>query len=324
MSDRTSIQQYAERPEGASAGPKAGVTRLISAPRQDVWKAWTDPERLKHWWGPRGFTSPMARTDARVGGRYLWGMRSPEGQDFYSTGVFREVVEPERLVLTDSFADAEGNVVPAAQYGMPGDWPDESVMTVTFDERDGGTVVTVRSEGIPEEMREPSKAGMRESLDKLAEYLETGTVQATAAPDPRLRRLDPYVGTWSLQGKEAREYGEIHGTLRFEWMEGGYFLMQHVDINHAGQPIKGIEVIGYGRDWDGTAPEHCTSHFFDNTGNHFVYIYEVGEDGAVTIWGGEVGSPAAFRGRFSEDKKSITGRWDWPGGGYDAIITRTG
>ncbi len=153
---------------------------------------------------------------------------------------------------------------------------------------------------------------------------DAGVPPETPPPDPRLRNLDPYVGTWTLEGRESTEYGEIHGTLSFEWMEGGYFLLQRIDIDHAGQPVRGIEVIGYGRDWDGSVPEHCTSHFFDNSGNHFVYIYEVGEDGAIIIWGGEVGSPAAFRGRFSEDRRTITGRWDWPGGGYDAIITRTG
>ena len=86
-------------------------------------------------------------------------------------------------------------------------------------------------------------------------------------------------------------------------MEGGYFLLQHVDLDHAGHPVKGIEVIGYGRDWEGRAPKDCTSHFFDNDGNHFEYIYEVGDDGTVTIWGGYVGSPAAFRARISEDKQ---------------------
>ncbi len=100
-------------------------------------------------------------------------MRSPEGQDFFSTGVFREEVEHQRLVFTDSFADADGNVVPASHYGMPGDWPTENVMTVTFEERDGRTAVTVREEGIPEEMRRPSEEGMRESFEKLAEYLKT-------------------------------------------------------------------------------------------------------------------------------------------------------
>ncbi|HIH02525.1 MAG TPA: hypothetical protein HA263_01305 [Methanoregulaceae archaeon] len=142
------------------------------------------------------------------------------------------------------------------------------------------------------------------------------------APNPALRRLDVLVGTWILRGREASG-GEIRGTLAFEWMEGGYFLVQHVDIDHAGQRVKGIEVIGYSRDWEGGAPPDCTSHFFDTMGNHFEYVYEVGDE-TITIWGGYVGSPAAFRGRFGEDRATITGRWDWPGGGYDAVMTRTG
>ena len=75
--------------------------------------------------------------------------------------------------MTDSFADAEGNVVPASTYGLPGDWSEENIITVTLEERDGGTMVTVRSENIPEEMRVPSEEGMRESLEKLAEHLQT-------------------------------------------------------------------------------------------------------------------------------------------------------
>ena len=172
MSDHTSQQTHAERPSKEQTGQTFFVTRTFDAPRDLVWKAWTEPERLRQWWGPNGFTSPVARTDLRIGGRYLWGMRSPDGQDFFSTGVFREIVEPERLAFTDSFADAEGNVVPASHYGMPGDWPAENVMTVTFEERDGRTAVAVREEGIPEEMRGPSEEGMRESFEKLADYLK--------------------------------------------------------------------------------------------------------------------------------------------------------
>jgi uncharacterized protein YndB with AHSA1/START domain len=306
------------------------ITRVLDAPRDRVWKAWTEPERLTQWWGPTGFTAPAARTDPRVGGTYLWGMRSPEGQEFYTTGVFREVVENERFVATEQFADADGRVVPASQHGLPGDWPEATVLAVTLEDRNGRTAMTVQEEGVPAEMAALSELGMRQTLDKLADYLETASAEErmaeapTGPPDPRLRRLDPFVGTWSMQGKEADEYGEISGTLTFEWMEGGYFLLQHVDLDHAGRPVKGIEVIGYGRDWEGRAPRDCTSHFFDNDGNHFEYVYEVGDDGTVTIWGGYVGSPAAFRARMSEDGRTITGRWDWPGGGYDAVITRVG
>src|SRR5688500_6087761 len=88
------------------------VTRVFDAPREMVWKAWTDAEQMKRWWGPKGFTAPTCTMDLRVGGKYLHCMRSPEGQDFWSTGVYREVTAPERLVMTDSFADEKGNVVP--------------------------------------------------------------------------------------------------------------------------------------------------------------------------------------------------------------------
>lgn len=149
------------------------ITRIFHAPRELVWKAWTEPEYLTRWWGPRGFTAPVIKVDLREGGRYLYSMRSPEGQDFWSTGVYREIVEPEKIVATDSFADAEGNVVPASTYGMSGDWPPEMLVTVTFEDVDDGTKVTIRGAGIPAgENRDMAEAGWNESLDKLENVLE--------------------------------------------------------------------------------------------------------------------------------------------------------
>jgi uncharacterized protein YndB with AHSA1/START domain len=149
------------------------ITRVFDAPRELVWKAWTEPERLMRWWGPKEFTSPACKIDLRVGGKYLFCMRSPEGQDFWSTGVYREIVEPERIVWTDSFADDKGNPVPASHYGMPGDWPAELLVTVTFEEHQGKTKLILRHVGIPSgEMGEMTKAGWNSSLDKLAESLE--------------------------------------------------------------------------------------------------------------------------------------------------------
>jgi uncharacterized protein YndB with AHSA1/START domain len=148
------------------------ITRTFDAPPPLVFRAWTDPERLRCWWGPKGFTSPAARTDPRVGGHYLYAMRSPEGQDFWSTGVYREIAEPGRIVATDSFSDAEGNVVPASHYGMKGEWPLELVVTVTFEEADGKTRLTLRHEGFPDgENREMAGAGWNQSFDKLADCL---------------------------------------------------------------------------------------------------------------------------------------------------------
>lgn len=162
---RTSAGQ---NPTAEQAEQALVITRVFDAPPGLVFRAWTEPERVMCWWGPKGFTSPVARIDLRVGGSYLYSMRSPEGQDFWSTGVYREIVEPERIVLTDSFSDADGNVVPALHYGISGDWPLELRVTVTFEGVDGKTRLTLRHEGIPAgEGREMTGYGWNQSFDKL-------------------------------------------------------------------------------------------------------------------------------------------------------------
>jgi uncharacterized protein YndB with AHSA1/START domain len=149
------------------------ITRIFDAPRELVWKAWTEPEHLRRWWGPKNFTSPACQIDLRVGGKYLYCMRSPEGQDFWSTGVYREIVPFEKLVCTDSFADENGNVVPATHYGMGADFPLEMEVTVTFEEQEGKTRMTLRHVGLPAgQMREMTGAGWNESFDKLAATVE--------------------------------------------------------------------------------------------------------------------------------------------------------
>ena len=114
----------------------------------------------------------MARIDLRVGGVMLACMRSPDGEDYWSTGVYREIVPPERLVFTDSFADPDGNVVPASYYGMPGEWPLEMLVTVTLEELGGKTKLTLRYSGHPAgELGDMAAAGWSESFDKLADFL---------------------------------------------------------------------------------------------------------------------------------------------------------
>ncbi len=107
------------------------ITRTFDAPRDLVWKAWTDPEYYKKWWGPKYFTAPIGKLDLRVGGKYLSCMRGPDGRDYWSTGVYREIIPLEKLVMTDSFADEKGNVVPASHYGMAGEFPLELLVTLT-------------------------------------------------------------------------------------------------------------------------------------------------------------------------------------------------
>ncbi len=148
-------------------------TRVFDAPREMVWKAWTEPEHVKRWWGPDTYTSPTVKIDLRVGGKYLFAMRSPEGQDFWSTGTFREVVPVERLVMTDSFSNEKGEIVSPTVYGMSADITDEFLMTITFEDLGGKTRMTLVHSGMPEgEMREMSILGMNQSFDKMAESLK--------------------------------------------------------------------------------------------------------------------------------------------------------
>ena len=96
-------------------------------------------------------------------------MQSPEGRDYWSTGVFREIVPPERIVCSDSFSDEKGNVVPSSHYGIGGDWSLELVVMVTFEKQNGKTTFTLRHAGFPSgEMRDLAKAGWDTSLNKLA------------------------------------------------------------------------------------------------------------------------------------------------------------
>jgi uncharacterized protein YndB with AHSA1/START domain len=156
------------------------ITRVFDAPRELVWRAWTEPEHLMQWWGPRGFTSPECKIDLRVGGKYLACMRSVDGQEFWSTGVYSEIVPPERLVFSDSFADKDGYVVPASHYGFGDDFPLELQITVTLEETDGKTKMTLRHAGFPAgQMREMAGPGWNESFDKLAESVTLSSKRKT-------------------------------------------------------------------------------------------------------------------------------------------------
>jgi uncharacterized protein YndB with AHSA1/START domain len=148
------------------------ITRVFEAPRDRIFKMWTEPELIKRWWGPKYFTAPFSKMDLREGGVYLFCMRSPEGQDYWSTGVYREIVAPERLVCTDSFADENGHVVPASHYGMNDDFPLEMLVTVVFEDQKGKTRMTLRHAGLPQGlMSEMTQTGWNESFDKLAANL---------------------------------------------------------------------------------------------------------------------------------------------------------
>jgi len=151
------------------------ITRFFNASQKRLFKAWTDPKILMSWWGPKGFSCPVCKIDLHVGGKYFSCMRSPEGKDFYSTGVYKEIKTPSKLVMTDSFADEKGNVVSAAYYGMSSNFPQELLVSLTFEKLKHGTIFTLKHSGITEMSKEDHsnmEQGWKETLDKLSEILK--------------------------------------------------------------------------------------------------------------------------------------------------------
>ena len=137
------------------------LERIFDAPRGLVFKSWSEPERMVRWLGPRGFTSTILKADFRPGGAYRFHLHSPDGADHWLQGVHREIVEPERLVSTYAWADAEGKAT------RP-----ETLLTVTFEEHGGKTKLTLH-QAVFESVtaRDLHNGGWSSSLDRLAEYL---------------------------------------------------------------------------------------------------------------------------------------------------------
>ncbi len=159
------------KPVSKSAEPEFVISHSFDAPRDLVFKEWTEAERLMRWWGPKGFTIPFCRVDLRPGGVWHYCMRSPEGRDYYEKSVYREIVAPERIVGAGGFVDTKGNPVSPSAYGMP-DFPNQMSMTVTFVERDGKTTVTVH-QSVPASVAKGYGAEERwnQSFDRLADDL---------------------------------------------------------------------------------------------------------------------------------------------------------
>ena len=166
----TKTKQDIKQP-GSALQNEIVINRVFNLPVSVVWLAWTDAEYFKKWWGPRGFTCPSSKMEAKVGGKYLSCMRGPDGKEFWSTGVVKELIPERKLVVTDSFSDDKGNIKPASEYGMPGDWPKELLITLYLEEADGATKMKLKHQGIPAEMREDCIKGWNESFDKLEENI---------------------------------------------------------------------------------------------------------------------------------------------------------
>jgi uncharacterized protein YndB with AHSA1/START domain len=145
-----------------AANRELSFSRLINAPREKVFRAWTDPELLKQWFAPLPWTTPRAELDVRPGGSNLIVMRGPNGQEFPNQGVYLEVVKNERLVFTDAYSRAWE---PAAKPFM--------TVILTFEDHSGKTKYTVRVRHWTEADREThEKMGFHTGWGQCADQLE--------------------------------------------------------------------------------------------------------------------------------------------------------
>ena len=152
------------------------IVRIFDAPIELVWRAWTDPEQVMRWWGPKGFTSPFCKIDFREGGKFLFCMRAPKefqgGQDFYTAGVYKKIVPMKLIEFSQGLADMDGNRIDPTTMGMPADFPKEIPSALAFKRVGNKTELTATEYGWTEgQLRDLSESGLNECLDKLAEVL---------------------------------------------------------------------------------------------------------------------------------------------------------
>ena len=161
----------------AATGEELVIMRTFHAPRTLVWQAWTESERLLHWWGPQGVTMKVAKIDLCPGGRLHYCYAMPNGNEMWGLFIYHEITPPERLVFTNAFSDAEGNIVRAP---FSADWPLEIMNTLTFTEHEGKTTLTLR--GLPYNAtaaehnlfagaRTSIQQGFKGTMDQLETYL---------------------------------------------------------------------------------------------------------------------------------------------------------
>ena len=155
------------------------VTRIFDAPRELVWKAWTDPKYVMQWWGPKGFTAPVCQMDFRVGGKYLCCMRSPDGQELWTGGEYHEIVPHEKIVCSMYFSDSEGNKVEPAHYGIEHEAIDNAYDVITFEDfGDGQTKLTFVGNETRENAEKSGQVeGWNQIFDKFAAVV-AGPAQA--------------------------------------------------------------------------------------------------------------------------------------------------
>jgi uncharacterized protein YndB with AHSA1/START domain len=148
------------------------IERTFDAPVDLIWQMWTKPEHFKNWYGPKGFTVPVAEMDVRVGGKRLICMTSPDGSmKMWTIGEYTEIVPNERFVYTESPSDENGNVVSPSAMGMPDGYPATTEITVLLEDLGGRTKMVMTHAGVPADSG--AGGGWEQAFDKLTDHIET-------------------------------------------------------------------------------------------------------------------------------------------------------
>lgn len=147
------------------------IDRTFDLPLETVWKAWSEPESMKKWFSPEGYSCPSSTIDFRVDGKFLNAMKEPNGKETWSTCKYLEIVPYKKIVYLDSFANAEGDVVPASFYKMPGDWELQLKVTVEFEGKGNQTHMKLTHEDLPVEAADDCIKGWQSCFDKLENEL---------------------------------------------------------------------------------------------------------------------------------------------------------
>lgn len=147
------------------------VTRTFNAPLEMVWKVWTDPELVKQWWGPKHFTSPVARIDFREGGTSIVSMQAPKemgGREFYSAWKYVKIVSLQSIEFIQSLSDELGNKIDPVAVGMPADFPTDIRTVVTFEKvAKNKTSMTVTEYAEFGSISNFAQLGLEQSMDKM-------------------------------------------------------------------------------------------------------------------------------------------------------------
>jgi uncharacterized protein YndB with AHSA1/START domain len=253
----------ASGPMGNAGATGAGafvISRTFQVPRDPVWKAFTDPERLKRWWGPKGFTCPVATVDLRPGGLFHYRLVAPDGQEIWGKFIYRDIKAPELLEYLLSFSDEAGGVT---RHPWAPDWPLETLSTITLTESDGGTKVTVTWQPHNateaelksfDESHDLMRQGWGGTFDQLADYLATPEAQAAipsmqAEPRAEHQWLQRLLGEWTFEAEAImgpdQPTSKALGTETVRSLGGLWVLAEGQAEMPGGGPMGSLMTLGY-------------------------------------------------------------------------------